>query len=485
MGSGASSSKKKVAPVEPEEEPVKQPRLRRCVLLVDGSRADVEPFLALAMKLRKAKIDISFITGEAQRFYVSQFGFRCEGVLGDMQQILADKEAVLKAYSDGPVAFAKYVWGPSYANAWAALDKLQPDFIIYNITTLFIAGAWAEANMTPAIPIFQQLIVATGEYYPFRLETQGDCMSGWREFFRAWIARGHLELVKEAMTSKHSSVSTPHRLRMMDWESEEAFLQFFADPNQPMIFAVSQLMTGRPSEYTDHHHLVGFIPTPTPFTGANPESKLGLDVRQAGLFLEGGSAPVSFGWGRMSSQLDMRDVTVKVITALKDMNLRGIILTGSVSIDITAFENKELVEYAKENVLLASSLPHDWLFPQCSCIVHHGGCGTTAENFRAGRPGVITPIMLDQLDWARWVQQSGVGVVVGHPGRISAAVLAAAVQHCLKDEELCHRAADLRDRLKDENGAEKAASVIRDFIDGPMKSGEWLEKQKQKLSELT
>lgn len=29
------------------------------------------------------------------------------------------------------------------------------------------------------------------------------------------------------------------------------------------------------------------------------------------------------------------------------------------------------------NVLFLSEAPHDWLFPKCSVIIHHGGSGTT------------------------------------------------------------------------------------------------------------
>ena len=30
------------------------------------------------------------------------------------------------------------------------------------------------------------------------------------------------------------------------------------------------------------------------------------------------------------------------------------------------------------DVLLLGNVPHDWLFPRCSAVIHHGGAGTTA-----------------------------------------------------------------------------------------------------------
>ncbi|MCI11713.1 sterol 3-beta-glucosyltransferase, partial [Trifolium medium] len=37
-----------------------------------------------------------------------------------------------------------------------------------------------------------------------------------------------------------------------------------------------------------------------------------------------------------------------------------------------------------DNVFLLEECPHDWLFPQCSAVVHHGGAGTTATGLKAG-----------------------------------------------------------------------------------------------------
>ena len=40
---------------------------------------------------------------------------------------------------------------------------------------------------------------------------------------------------------------------------------------------------------------------------------------------------------------------------------------------------------ADRNVLiLETSVPHTWLLPKCSAIIHHGGSGTTAAALRAG-----------------------------------------------------------------------------------------------------
>ena len=34
-----------------------------------------------------------------------------------------------------------------------------------------------------------------------------------------------------------------------------------------------------------------------------------------------------------------------------------------------------------EQVYITNDVPHDWLFPRMSVIIHHGGAGTTAAEF--------------------------------------------------------------------------------------------------------
>jgi UDP:flavonoid glycosyltransferase YjiC (YdhE family) len=42
-----------------------------------------------------------------------------------------------------------------------------------------------------------------------------------------------------------------------------------------------------------------------------------------------------------------------------------------------------------DNVFLVGNVPHDWLFPHCSAVVHHGGAGTTAIGIALGLPTVV------------------------------------------------------------------------------------------------
>jgi sterol 3beta-glucosyltransferase len=77
----------------------------------------------------------------------------------------------------------------------------------------------------------------------------------------------------------------------------------------------------------------------------------------------------------------------------------------------------------RKKVIFVDSAAHEWLFPYCSCIVHHVGSGTTAASVRSGKPTIITPVQGDQFDFAASVQTIGCGIGLGHLSTLTPATL--------------------------------------------------------------
>lgn len=50
-------------------------------------------------------------------------------------------------------------------------------------------------------------------------------------------------------------------------------------------------------------------------------------------------------------------------------------------------------------ICLIGNVPHDWLFPRCSCAIIHGGAGTFHTAMRFGTPVIIMPFGGDQPFW--------------------------------------------------------------------------------------
>jgi UDP:flavonoid glycosyltransferase YjiC (YdhE family) len=62
-----------------------------------------------------------------------------------------------------------------------------------------------------------------------------------------------------------------------------------------------------------------------------------------------------------------------------------------------------------DNILIVGSVPHDWLFQRVSCVIHHGGAGTTAAGLSLGRPTIIVPFFGDQQFWGGIVATARAG----------------------------------------------------------------------------
>ncbi|KAJ0959662.1 hypothetical protein J5N97_000680 [Dioscorea zingiberensis] len=74
-------------------------------------------------------------------------------------------------------------------------------------------------------------------------------------------------------------------------------------------------------------------------------------------------------------------------------HMAGVLETNTMNFHITLFS-----EFPTD-VFPLEDYPHDWLFPQCAAVVHHGGAGTTATGLRAGCPTTVVPFFGDQFFW--------------------------------------------------------------------------------------
>ncbi len=70
------------------------------------------------------------------------------------------------------------------------------------------------------------------------------------------------------------------------------------------------------------------------------------------------------------------------------------------------------VELLTPNIKVVGRVSHDQLFRHASCVIHHGGAGTTASVLHAGVPQVIIPHIADQAFWGAEIRRLKVGVVI-------------------------------------------------------------------------
>jgi UDP:flavonoid glycosyltransferase YjiC (YdhE family) len=104
--------------------------------------------------------------------------------------------------------------------------------------------------------------------------------------------------------------------------------------------------------------------------------------------------------------------------------------------------------------------PYDWLFPRMAAIVHHGGSGTTGFGFWSGVPSLVVPFGFDQFYWGQRAAELGVGPRPVPFRKLSVERLAAAIEAAVSDDAMRARAAALGQKLRAENGVQRAVEII-------------------------
>jgi len=129
-----------------------------------------------------------------------------------------------------------------------------------------------------------------------------------------------------------------------------------------------------------------------------------------------------------------------------------------------ATQDQAVLAYAEKNILFVEKAPHEWLFPQVSCAVHHGGQGTLNASARAGIPTIITPVWGDQWDTAYIVNQHGIGI--GMPKQFqktTATELGDAIKTVITSDEIKAKAKSIGEKLRAEDGVKNMVGNVQAF----------------------
>ncbi|MDX2078474.1 MAG: glycosyltransferase, partial [bacterium] len=211
----------------------------------------------------------------------------------------------------------------------------------------------------------------------------------------------------------------------------------------PTLYGYSNHVLPRPSDWEAHIDVTGYWYLDT-YADWTPPADLVA-------FLANGSTPVYIGFGSMGSK-NPEEAGKIALKALELSGQRGVIASGW-----GGMKSSDL----PPTVYMLSSVPHSWLFPQMSAVVHHGGAGTTAAGLRAGIPSIIIPFMGDQPYWGHRVHQLGVGTKPIPRKKLTAENLAEAINQAVSDTTMRQKAKELGDKICTEDGIGNAVAHIQ------------------------
>lgn len=122
-------------------------------------------------------------------------------------------------------------------------------------------------------------------------------------------------------------------------------------------------------------------------------------------FLDAGTPPVYVGFGSMPMHTT-ENATRIAIEAVRAQGRRVLVSRGWA--DLTLIDNQD-------DCFAVGEANHQALFSRVAAVVHHGGAGTTTTAALAGTPQVLVAQYWDQPRWAKRVAELGIGAA--HDGQ--------------------------------------------------------------------
>lgn len=442
---------------------------QRVLIYAWGTRGDVQPPLALALRLKSLGKDVKMFVTPPSDGMVRNAGISCVAAREDVAAMF-DALATLDL-SDlslwNIVKTVKTLKGyqatPEFQAAQAADTKagyelavsFRPDVILH---AGYEFAVWSSAGEALGIPVVRydlQPNHPTAEIGFFKKEDGSlpSCLNkfAYQAFNKNAIAKPQRPRALELRALAGLSPTT-HR------DGSPLVLP----PDVPQLCAMSPAFVPQPSDWPELKVMTGYWMMP-PTAGYEPPAQL------AG-FLQAGDAPVYIGFGSMKGNADFcRKLSTMAIAALEHAKMRGVLLGGWAGltarvIDTNTDEGSRLAAYASANVLELDACPHDWLFPRCAAVVHHGGAGTTSVGLRAGRPTIICAVTSDQPWHGSLIAKRRLGLYAGMMSTVTGPSLGALLLQVMTDPTIAENVAAMGKTLAAEEGTLRTHELIERAI---------------------
>jgi len=417
---------------------------RKILIVTLGSRGDVHPYIALGVELERRGFESVICTGKGFDDDIEKRGLRSATLDVDFLSLLTHEFIELSKSPKGILKALRLTKGFSshfLSSLWDTVQSVQPAAIIYHHNKGAPALYAAIAQDIPAIPtaLIPAYLPTRAFNNPFAL-----CVTPIRSFrlLQSKVLTGLMNFGIKVSVYKWKRRS----LELKRWSRLSPFDGFHPQGTAlPRLHLFDQAILPKPRDWPEMDDVTGYCFLDHPKNWMPPQE---LED-----FIKAGETPIYVGFGSMPAD-DTNDILESIIQALGMLGRRGIIQLNENEIGDTILP---------PSIFLVQDIPHDWLFPQCDVIVHHGGIGTTHQALRWGKPSVICPLFLDQPFWGEVVYALGASSRPLAMKQITAETLAKRIQTATSSAVV--RAAKYTgDHIRSDSGSARTADIIASVL---------------------
>lgn len=356
----------------------------KITILTYGSRGDVQPFIPLSLGLMARGHAVSLAAPSRFKNFVDDHRIHFVPLAGD-------PEDLSRQLNDAGYNFLKQFRElMNHAIQIGADIQRQTeeackdaDLIIHTFAHVVGGHTLAREKNIPDIHIQGfPMFTPTGDYPNVTLPN-------WK--FRPWNRFTHQFAIQ--MSWWGAKFGYEQIRRRAGLPRRKLYSPFDDDrlrPRTPVLCAWSPSVIPPSSDWPPNIHVTGYLFDQEDIV-YQPDPKLES-------FLDTGTVPICVSFGSMLNQ-DAAKIDRIVREALRRTGHRAVVLSGW----------SDLKSESSKEFLYLDAVPHTWLLPRCTTVIHHGGAGTTSAGLRAGIPNIVIPHTADQPFWGDRVHGIGAG----------------------------------------------------------------------------
>ncbi|KAH9734536.1 sterol 3-beta-glucosyltransferase ugt80a2 [Citrus sinensis] len=417
------------------------------VMLIVGTRGDVQPFVAIGKRLQEDGHRVRLATHANFKDFVLGAGLEFFPLGGD-PKILAGYMVKNKGFlPSGPseIPIQRNQLKEIIYSLLPACKDPDPDTMVPFKPDAIIANPPAyESLKVPLHIIFTMPWTPTSEFpHPLSRVKQPVAYRLSYQIVDALIWLGIRDMINDFRKKRLN-------LRRVTYLSGS-----YSSPlDVPYAYIWSPHLVPKPKDWGPKIDVVGFCFLDLASTYEPPDSLV--------KWLEDGEKPIYIGFGSLPVE-EPEKMTEIIVKALEITGHRGIINKGWGGLG-------NLAE-SKDFVYLLDNCPHDWLFSRCLAVVHHGGAGTTAAGLKAACPTTIVPFFGDQPFWGERVHARGLGPAPIPVEEFSLDKLVDAIRFML-DPKVKEHAVELAKAMENEDGVTGAVKAFYKHFPGKKSESE-------------
>lgn len=218
--------------------------------------------------------------------------------------------------------------------------------------------------------------------------------------------------------------------------------------NVPFAYLWSPGLVPKPADWGDEIDICGFVflDLASSFTPPDPLAR----------FLKAGEMPIYIGFGSIVVD-DANEFTQMIFKAVKQAGVRALVSKGWGGLGADSLD-------VPDNIFLLDNIPHDWLFPRVKACVIHGGAGTTAIALKCGKPTMVVPFFGDQFFWGSMIERAEAGPPPVPYKKLSVQRLVEGIEYCLTEAAQKNAQTIASEIEKDGDGAENMCAFVHQHL---------------------